>query len=186
MRRSKLGDVYYIQVPNGYKLYQWAYSVPRRGDYIRVFDGLYSTIPDDIEKIVLSPHSYIIPFYASRAYRTGLAHFLKNIPVPEEYPLPKYQIHFSIDRRTRKVDSIHVMNADGGRDVWQWFDVSRVQDLPEPYREITLLNSCVTPNWLLYLFDNGFDLLHPERFFPGEDPEATLQEYTRLVKNVDD
>ena len=40
MRRAKLGDVYCIKVPNGYKIYQWAYSSKKRGDYIRVFDGL--------------------------------------------------------------------------------------------------------------------------------------------------
>lgn len=186
MRKAKLGDVYYIKVPNGYKIYQWAYSVPRKGDYIRVFDGLYSIIPDNIEEIVLSPHSYIIAFYAARAYRNGFAHFLKNLPVPEAYPFPKYQIRFSLDDKTQKVDGIHVMNSDGTRDVWQWFYVGSLEELPEEYREVTLLNSRPTPNWLLYLFDNGFSLTHPERFFLGADPEAQLQKYTDLINRKTD
>lgn len=182
MRKAKLGDVYYIKVPNGYKLYQWAYSIPKRGDYIRVFDGLYASIPDNLKEIVLSQHSYIIAFYASRAYRNGFAHFLGSFPVPENYPFPKYQIRFSIDQN-RKVDQIHVMNSDGKRDVWQWFDVRSVDKLPEAYRNTTLLNSCVTPNWLLYLFDNGFDLKHPERFFLDDDPDTQLQKYNDIINN---
>jgi len=182
VRRAKLGDVFYIKVPNGYKIFQWAYSVPRKGDYIRVFDGLHVTIPDNIEEIVLSPHSYIIAFYASRAYRAGFAHFIKNISVPDIYPFPKYQIRFAMDSNTGKVDRIHVMNADGKRDVWQWFDASNVTELPEEYRGVTLLNSYLTPCWLLYLFDNGFDLMHPERFFFDSDPDIILQKYSYLIE----
>ena len=129
-------------------------------------------------------HSYIIAFYASRAYRNGFAHFLKNLPVPEIYPFPKYQMRFSIDSKTRKVDRIHIMNADGGRDVWQWFDVGSVDELPEEYREVTLLNGCLTPSWLLYLFDNGFDLQHPERYFFDADSEAILQKYDPLINKA--
>ena len=185
MRKARLGDVYYIKVPNGYKLYQWAYTIPRRGDYIRVFNGLYPMIPNNVEDIVLSPHSYIIAFYAARAYRKGISHFLKNLPIPSTFPFPKYQLRFSLNIKDQKVDRIHVMNSDGGRDVWQWFDVGTIDELPEEYRDVTLLNSCVTPNWLLYLFDNGFDLKHPERFFLGANPEVELQKYNDLI-NMND
>lgn len=185
MKRARLGDVYCIKVPNGYKLYQWAYKIPRKGDYIRVFDGLYSTIPEDIESIVASLHSYIIYFNASRAYRIGLAHLLGNFQIPYQYPFPKYQIRFDRNPETKRVNRIHVMNADGKRDVWKWFDVCCVKDLPEEYRETTLLNSAVTPNWLLYLFDNEFDLLHPERFFiGGSNPEKELQKYSDIVNDA--
>ena len=182
MKRAKLGDVYCIKVPNGYKLYQWAYNVPRKGHYIRVFAGLYDSIPVDIEQIVALPHSYIISFYASRAYRIGLAQLLGNYPVPSEYPFPKYQIHFNINDKTKQVNGIHVMNSDGTRGVWQWFYVNCMKDLPKEYRGCTLLNDHVTPNWLLYLFDNDFNLQQPERFSVGTNPEATLQKYTDIVK----
>lgn len=184
MRRAKLGDVYSVKVPNGYKLYQWAYSIPKKGDYIRVFPGLYSTVPNNIKQIVLSEHSYIISFNASRAYRIGLVQFVENIPVPDQYPFPKHQIRFSIDHNTRRVDRIHVMNADGTRDLWQWFNVNSMAELPEEYRTVTLLNSCVTPNWLLYLFDKDFSLDHPERFFLGPDPETAVKEYTSIINDA--
>ena len=184
MRRAKLGDVYCVKVPNGYKLYQWAYSIPKKGEYIRVFPGLHSTIPDNVEQIVLSAHSYIISFNASRAYRIGLAQFVENIPVPDQYPFPKYQIRFGLDQETKRVDCIHVMNSDGTRDVWQWYYVGAMQDLPEEYRNVTLLNSCVTPNWLLYLFDTGFDLVNPERFFLGSDPDTKLHKYSAIVNEA--
>ena len=46
MRRAKLGDVFAVKVPNGYKIVQWAYRIEKFGNYIRVFDGLYDTLPD--------------------------------------------------------------------------------------------------------------------------------------------
>ena len=182
MRRARLGDVYGIKVPNGYKVYQWAYSDKKRGDFIRVFDGLYDEVPNNIEEIVLSPHSYIIPFYAARAYRIGLAEFLGNYEVPEQYPLPNYQVRFWINYDQQKVHSITVTGYDNnGKWIWETYDVSRIADLPKKYRDTTLLASCVTPNWLLYLFDNGFDLLHPERFSLGPNPEQKVQIYTDMV-----
>ncbi|MBR6646576.1 MAG: hypothetical protein IKL09_03575 [Clostridia bacterium] len=69
MKRAKVGDVYYVKVPNGYKIYQWAYSIPKQGDYIRVFEGLYADVPNEIEEIVQGPHSYIIPSYTKKCIR---------------------------------------------------------------------------------------------------------------------
>ena len=181
MRRAKLGDVYYIKVPNGYKIFQWAYRIPKKGDFIRVFDGLYQTIPEDLKSIVNSQHSYIIAFYVSRAYRIGMAVFLGNYAVPGKYPFPKYQIRFRTNLVTQKLEAIHVMNADMTNSVWQWYDVNSIEELPTEYRGVTLLSNYLTPNWLLYLFDMGFDLHHPERFCLGDDPEGTLQPYTKIV-----
>ena len=182
MKRPKLGDVYYIKVPNGIKLYQWSYSIPRKGDYIRVFAGLYKDIPHNIDQIVDSQHSYIISFYAARAYRVGISRLVGNYPVPPQFPFPKYQIRFSYNQRTHQVEGIHIMNSDGSRDIWKWFYVTSMSDLPDEFRDTTLLSSVIPPAWLLYLFDNGFDLSHPERFCVGPDSTATLRKYTDLLK----
>ena len=169
MKRAKLGDVYWVKVPNGYKIYQWAYSIPRKGDYIRVFDGLYDSIPTEITAIVAGPHSYIIPFYSSKAYRIGLAHLIGNYPVPAEYPFPEFQISFCRD--VTGIYKIEVMRTNfipgNAEDAFQVFKVSRMADLPPIYQKLTLLNSCVTPNWLLYLFDINFSLSALETFYPG-------------------
>lgn len=182
MRRAKLGDVFYIKVPNGYKIFQWAYRDPRKGDYMRVFQGLYDVIPENIEQIVASEHSYIIAFHISRGYRIGLAQWIGNYPVPEEYPFPKIQIAFRQDNANRDIYAIDVMSADGTRDVMEVFYVRRMEELPEEFRKEKLLNAYLTPNWLLYLFDNDFDMQHPERFFIfGPDPEAKMQKYTDII-----
>ena len=78
MKRTKIGDVYAIKLMNGYKLYQWAYTIPRKGKFMRVFDGLFDNIPNNIEDLVNNPHSYIIEFDAPRAYRVGLAQLAGN------------------------------------------------------------------------------------------------------------
>ena len=184
MKRAKIGDVFCIDVPNGCKIFQWAYTIPKKGDYIRVFDGLYHTLPNNLEEIVSKPHSYIISFAVAKAHRIGLARFLGNFDVPEKYPFPKYQLRFDIDPYEKKVDAIHVMNSDGTRDVWKWYNVSAVSELPEEYREVSLINAYLTPNWVLYLFDGEFNLRNPERFHIGLNPEETLQKYTDIVNNA--
>ena len=67
MKRSKLGDVFAINLPNGYKLFQRAYDIPRTGRFIRVFDGLFPDIPNSVAEIVAGPHSYIINFDTIKA-----------------------------------------------------------------------------------------------------------------------
>lgn len=184
MRRAKLGDVFFIKVPKGYKLVQWAYRVERRGDYIRVFPGLYSSIPDNIDSTINSEHSYIIAFDIGRAHRIGLAQWLKNCPIPKEYPFPKIQVAFKRDNDTCGIRAIDIMSADGTRDVMELFCVSSMDDLPKEFRKEKLLNAYLTPNWLLYLFDNNFDMQHPERFFVfGPNPERKLQQYTDIVES---
>ena len=184
MRRTRIGDVFVIHVPNGYKLFQWAYSIHRKGDYIRVFDGLFAQIPENVEEIISGPHSYIIAFAVSKAYRLGLAQFLGNYSIPVEYPYPKYQVHFHIDPVSRKMDAIHVMSSDGSNDVWQWFDAHSFEDLPEQYRDIKLLNCYLSPNLILYLFDVGFDLDHPSLFSPGPNSEDVLRKYSEIIDRL--
>ena len=182
MRRAKLGDVFCIKVPNGYKIFQWAYRVDRKGDYMRVFPGLYDSVPESIEQMVLGEHSYIIAFHISRAYRIGLAQWLGNFPVPEQYPFPKIQIAFRQDNATRDISAIGVMSADGTRDVMEIYYVKRMEQLPKAFRNEKLLNAYLTPNWLLYLFDNNFDMQHPDRFFIfGPNPESKMQKYTDII-----
>lgn len=72
MPRAKLGDVYACKVLKGYKIIQWAYYIERYGRFIRVFDGLYDTIPENIAQIVAGEHSYITDLFVGRAYRIGL------------------------------------------------------------------------------------------------------------------
>lgn len=184
MRKTKLGDVYAVKVPNGYKLYQWAYSLPKKGDYIRVFGGLYDSIPENIGEIVAGPHSYIISFYSDKAYRLGMAQLLDNYPVPEKYSFPEYMITFRMDMKGNiyKIcfDPVHRMTGESKR-----FSASHMEELPLEFQDATLLNSCVTPNWLLYLFDIDFDLSEPKRFYPAEpgtDYSAVLQPYTDIVE----
>lgn len=189
MKRAKIGDVYSIRVPNGYKLYQWAYSIPRKGDYIRVFDGLHSAIPDNLFQIVAGPHSYIVSFDTKRVYRIGLAQMLGNFPVPDEYPFPEFE--FSLHPGgAKKIVAIVVrptIATNTAVNVGQWFRVNRIQDLPPQFQNITLLSSRLSPGWLLYLFDIGFTLYDLESFFPGgsgEDGNAKLQKYTDIVNEA--
>lgn len=188
MRRAKLGDVYAIKVMNRYKLIQWAYEIPHWGKYIRVFDGLYDTIPENVQEIVRGEHSYIVGFHISRAYRIGLAQFIENIPVPDKYPLPQYRLSFwgrQLNnnfgvwvRPTPAHPSEHVNTIYS-------FDVSSLQDLPDEFRNLKLLDAEVTPALLMFWFYYDFNLNHIERYWPkdvlGESEDAVMSGYCNRV-----
>lgn len=186
MKRPKIGDLYYVEVPNGYKLYQWAYTIPRWGDYIRVFDGLYSELPNNIDQIAAGPHSYILPFATKRLYRIGIAKLIGNYPVPEEYPFPEHHVHFDFHPESKKIIGMDVSGVFSIRDGnWGYYEVNQMKDLPCKYQNIKLINSRIGPEWLLYLFDVDFNLSFPERFSPpGQDHELALAKYKTWMEKT--
>ena len=182
MRRAKIGDVYYMKVANGYKIYQWAYRIPKRGDYIRVFDGLYKEVPNKeyIEKLVKTEHSYIINFNAGRAYRTELAYLIDNYPVPEEYPWPKYMAH--VGTYGNGINYYRINGIEDWRD-GGLFEVKSMDELPAKYRNLKLLNSYVPASWIMYLFEIEFDMTKPELYYPGlvKNGEEIIEKYQKIV-----
>ncbi len=181
MRRAKLGDVYYVKVPNGYKIYQWAYSIPKKGDYIRVFKGLYRSVPKEIEAIVQGPHSYIIPCYTKKMYQIGISQLIGNYEIPEEYPFPKNMLWFWQDERTNKTTAIEVMDVFSTREYCETFDVNKMSKLPLQHQNEKLINARVGVPYILYLFDADFDLSKLDIFSPKGDPEIALKKYIDIV-----
>ena len=168
MKRANVGDLYAAHVPNGIKLYQWAYRIPKLGDFIRVFDGLYPELPPNPEEVVQGPHSYIIGYNAGRAYRLGLAERIGNYPVPEEYPYPDHDISFH-SCPDGIVRSIEITRPEDR--FFESFKVGRMCDLPPEFRSSKLMCRRVSPAWMLYLFDIDFSLEDLNRFFPGKTGE---------------
>ena len=191
MRRSKLGDVYAMKVTNGYKLYQWAYNIPRWGKYIRVFEGLYQTIPDNITEIVQGHHEYIIGFETSRAYRIGLADFIENVPVPNEYPFPQYRISFrkhQLDndfRVTIRPTVAHPTLKSG--EIFS-FDIPGVKELPIEYQNVNFMDCDISPSWLMFLFDFDFTFEDLRGFYPelvlGDKKDEILAKYQERVDRL--
>lgn len=192
MKRARLGDVFAIRLFNGYKLIQWAYAIPRFSDYVRVFDGLYDEIPDNLFEIINGPHGYIIGFDIKRMYCWGIAQLLGNFVVPEEYPYPDLSLRFRIDT-TGEIYEILVENSCGstGDFVLEKFPVGRMEDLPPEYQSLRLIGRSFPSNdWLLYLFDTDFRLTDPRRYYvapPGNGDlvRQTLQPYTDLIKRAE-
>lgn len=187
MRRRKIGDLYCAKVPGGYKLFQFSYRIPKDGSYFRVFGGLYDKIPEDLTSIVEGPHSYIISI-GTGFFKSSMVSFLSNFPVPEKYPYPQFRVRFWRNQWGEIFSFwLHPTNKEvtGSWDILS-FDGASMKDLPEEYRDIKLLNSYVTPIWLVYLFDCDFDLNDVNRFWPqtvfGDSWEAKMDEYTVLFE----
>ena len=172
MRRAKIGDVYAVPLRNGYKIIQWAYSVPRRGKAIRVFPGIYKEIPKNIPKIVSGKHSYIIDFHVSRAYRIGIITFLENLPIPEKYPCPTMEMMPWINGYG-KLYTIVYRDITRGYPNETIVETRNVRNVPKEFRDCCYLSGECTPSWLFYYFEFGYDLDHLHLEFPGLIPGGT-------------
>lgn len=188
MRRAKLGDVYAVKVPNGYKIIQWAYFIEKYGTFIRVFDKLYDECPANIEEIVAGEHSYVTDLFVGRAYRVGLLEWLGNLPVPEEYPFPELSIEFCEKQSKIFGFKIEQRNASNVYKHYSDTAITTVSVLPEEYHNVKRLAHYVSPDWLLYLFDNDFSLHKVDVFYPwiywGECWEDRYQIYIDMVENA--
>ena len=184
MRRAKLGDVYYIKLLNGYKIYQWAYIHHRRGEYIRVFDGLYQNIPDNIDEIVSGPHSYVLAFDTKRSYSLGLSVLIGNYTVPEEYPMSKISVDFCPTRGNKWWFSYTIIETC---DCFRNETVSGFEDLPNELKSITTLELFYFPARIFYLFDSGFDFYHLDRYYPEPidgDPDLPYKPYFDMIEEA--
>lgn len=189
MRGIKIGDVFYIKVPNGYKVFQWAYDIPRKGEFIRVFPGLYDEVPDNIEILVGEEHSYIIAARIRHLYRIGLAKHLAHYAVPEEYPFPPYDLEPCVDQYGKVYRILFLKTKHNGPAAQFGIAASSMEELPDEFKNIKLLNGYVTPAVLLYLFDYDFDLNNLARFRPrcvlGEKSKEKLEEYIQIVETAE-
>lgn len=176
MRRAKIGDLYCMKVPNGYKIYQFAYKHPNGCSYIRVFPHLYDKIPNDLKEIAESEHSYIIGFAAGKAYRNNLAEFLGNFAVPEEYPFPRYSLVGGMGAA--------MCILDNSTDRWLTEFVGGYAELPEEFRTVKALSCSVTPDWLLYLFDTDFDLSDWNKFLPRNQIDKYHEIYEKMIEGA--
>lgn len=174
MKRAKLGDLYCMKVPNGYKIYQWAYQIPNDGSYIRVFPHLYEKIPDNLSGIVGSEHSYIIGFAAAKAYRKNLSELLGNFAVPLQYPFPQYSLTVGVGSK------MCIRDNSTGR--WLTEFVGGCAELPEKFRAVKALSGSVTPDWLMYLFDTDFDFSDWNRFFPRDEIDKYHKIYQTMLE----
>ncbi len=193
MRRAKVGDIYCAKLFNGYKLFQFAYRIPKRGDYIRVFPGMYESVPDDIAPIVNGSHSYIISMGPWNILRSSVFRHLGTLPVPKEYPFPKFMMKFWKDQK----DNIFCFWFTPMLGVYEFedrsirsFNASSLDEVPAEYRETKLLNGYVTPEWFLYLLDYNFDLNDVKRYWPqtvlADQWKAKLDEYTAIIEATSD
>lgn len=182
MRRGKIGDLYYIKLLNGLKFFQRAYDIPKQGSYIRVFGGLYEAIPDHVEQIVLGPHDYIVSFYSSRAYRIGLAQFVGNFPIPDDYPFPEYEFDFC--PKGNGLFTIYARTVDFRES--HRFVVRSMDELPGDFKEMKLLSWVPSPSVLLYLFDIDWNLSDLSRYPSGlgEEFQAKCEPYRNMVNEL--
>ena len=192
MRRGKLGDVYAMHLPNGIKIIQWAYTIPKYGHYVRVFDGLYETVPENINQIVHGDHSYIIAFSANVAYRIGLVEFLENISVPEKYPRPMYSLEFHCYGRLYEFDVTIVEFFDPTSkkctERYTFENLTSIDQLPDRFRNVKTVAGFCSASLIMYLFDYNFTLERPRYLWPykilGEKADEILNGYQERIDRL--
>lgn len=179
-----------MELPNGYKLFQFAYRIPKRGTFIRVFDGMYKTIPNNVFDIIDGPHSFIIDAPINQFCRIGLINFIGNYPVPAKYPYPNFRLKLW-PNKYGKIDALWITpnnKLTTGKANILSFSVTSMSQLPAEYQDLNLLSGYVSVDWLLYLFDYNFSMNNLNRFWPqnvlGDDWETKLKEYRAIIDDA--
>lgn len=179
MKRTKLGDVYAFKTERGYRIIQWAYSIEKNGNFVRVFPSFYENIPSDIDTIVSSEHSYIMQFAISKLYRTGLLELIYSASPDSIPPFPKYDIHY---RDYGKEGSFEVCEFYNHLNFECFDGYPDGRGLPKKYKKVKLINGCVDPVWFIYLLASDFDLHHWDLFYPGKKThDAFLKKYEKEI-----
>ncbi|TGM65837.1 hypothetical protein EHQ94_02025 [Leptospira meyeri] len=88
--RIQLGDVFEFETSKGKAILHFigkSYR-PGSGEFIRVLEGLYLTLPEKLEEIVTSKERYIILFPCILAFRAKMIKKLGNVS-HEKFQIPK-------------------------------------------------------------------------------------------------
>jgi hypothetical protein len=90
MSKIELGDIFEINTNKGKAYFQCVKIDKVRGDLINVFNKLYDERPISVENIVKVKDNYLIGFPVSAAHRRKLVEKVGNVPLPDDFALPKY------------------------------------------------------------------------------------------------
>ena len=179
MKRTKLGDVYALKTERGYRIIQWAYHIEKYGNFVRVFPNFYQDIPSDIEAVLFTEHSYILPFAISKLYKTGLLELICSASTDSIPPFPEYDITY---RDYGKEGCFEVCEFYRHQHFECFDGYPDGRGLPEKYKDVKLINGCVDPIWFIYLLTSDFDLQHRDLFYPGKDTHnAFLKKYEKEI-----
>jgi len=99
MSKIELGDVFEINTNKGKAYFQCVKIDKVRGDLINVFNKLYNERPPSIDKVINVKDHYFIGFPLSAAYKRKLVEKVGNIPLPNDFELPKYMRDKHVIRR---------------------------------------------------------------------------------------
>jgi len=178
MKKAQLGDVYAFRTERGYRIIHWAYYKEKHGKFVRIFPGFFDEIPNNIDEIINGECAYIICFDAPKAYKKGIFILLKNSPVSDKYPFPKYDINY------------HDYDDYGEFEICEFLCHQNFEEfrgnptgkgLPPKYQNIKLINAIVDPIWFLYLLSSDFDLHHWNLFYPGDKWEEYEKKYGDMI-----
>ena len=178
MKRIKIGDVFCVHTDLGYKMFQYYCETKVLGQHIRVFPGFHESKPDNFVEAVNCEHEYVIAFDVRRAYRFGFSEILGHASVPTNIAEPDFFIGFTNtgSHGTWRINSLHT------NDFERITGTPDVSCLPDRYRSCNFTLSYVGPDWLMYLFESGFDLHHMDRFWPGSKIDKYADKYSYMFK----
>ena len=103
MTKPKPGDIFEIRTAKGNAYAQYTHEHAQLTSLIRVFEGLYPSLPTDWGKIVAGPVQFSTFFPLKAAVQRGISKIVAHQPVAE--PNKSFPIFRSgiVDPKTRKV-----------------------------------------------------------------------------------
>jgi hypothetical protein len=59
MKKIKIGDLFEISTPKGKAYFQYVFELNGIGSLIRIFDGLFDTVPAELYEIVNNEENFL-------------------------------------------------------------------------------------------------------------------------------
>ena len=183
MKRLKLGDILAFQTDRGYRIFHWAYNVPKKGKYIRVMPGFYQTIPNNLNEIVSGECAFIIWADINWYYKNGLFVLVGHEDVSNEtYPFPEYQILLKYvdpdDDHYAFFEFNHIY-----RNEWETCRSDPFANgFPERFKYLKLLNLRCSPFLMMTLLSSDFDTHNWHKFDMSSKKDYYEKLYGHLLK----
>lgn len=174
MKRAKLGDVFAFKAERGYRIIQWAYHIPKKGRFLKIFPGFYDEKPSNLIEILNGDCLYIVNFYLPFLLSKNILDFWGNYQECILEPFPKLMIEF----RKYVGDQIlyRISNSLIAQDSETYIGNSSGDGIPKKYNHVRLLNLNPCPMSFLHMLSSDFDLKHFDYFWPTDEEKNRLKE----------
>jgi len=111
MNKIRIGDLFEISTPKGKAYFQYVFELNGIGSLIRVFDGLFDTVPEKLYEIVNNEEKFFVYFPLKYALKYNVVRKVLSSNVPGSVQIPKKMRTPNVDKNG-KILFWHIVDVE--------------------------------------------------------------------------